>query len=93
MAESTQVTVSIRSCFIEGSQVSVLSRNDSHPLVACGERCLDDAFAVASVAFIYSMVRAYSRSLKDTTMKDRPLSGGYTVMGFERNRWRPRKGR
>jgi hypothetical protein len=93
MTESTQVTVSIRSCFIKGSQVSVLSRNDPHPLVACGERCLDDAFAVASVAFVHSMVWAYAGSLKDTTMKDRPLSRGYTVMRFEGNRWRPRKGR
>lgn len=93
MAESTQVTVSIRSCFIEGSQVSVLSRNDPHPLVACGERCLNDAFAVASVAFVHSTVRTWAGSLKDTTMEDWPLSRGDTVMGFERNRWRPRNGR
>lgn len=93
MAEPTQVTVSIRACFVEGSQVSVLSRNDPHPLVACCERCLDDAFAVASVAFIHSMVRACAGSLNDPTMEDQPLSRGNTVMGFERNRWRPRNGR
>lgn len=88
MAESAEMTVSIRLSLVQRAQIRILPIHHPHTLAACSYRGLYDTFAVAAITLTSPIQGGDSWPLETATVIAGGLSRGDTIVRSRWDRWR-----